>query len=113
MNIISKGFEDDFITFENNAWGNGSGNTRYYYNLFGNSLDGEDAYLAGRQLDGGNMVITDADQIMVWHLSQYMDDSIRRFLSPYFVSGTAPAKNGNVVIQGMIDLRVKAIIQHR
>lgn len=108
VNIISKGFEDDFITFENNAWGNGSGNTRYYYNLFGNSLDGEDAYLAGRQLDGGDMVITDADQIMVWHLSQYMDDSIRRFLSPYFVSGTAPAKNGNVVIQGMIDLKGKS-----
>ena len=109
VNIISKGFADNFITYENNPWEAGSNTTRYYYNLFGNSLDGEDSYLAGRQLDAANLVITDADQMMLWHLSQYMDESIRRYLKPYFNnSGTLPAKNGNIEISGTIDLKGKS-----
>jgi len=108
VNIISKGFADDMITYGNHPWEIGSNVTRYYYNLFGNTLDAEDSYLAGRELDKDHLVVADGDQMMIWHLSQYMDDGLRQYLKPYFKNGNLPNKNSSVEIKGTIDLKGKS-----
>lgn len=46
--------------------------------------------------------------MLIWHLNQYMNDSIRnRYLTPYFTAGV-PGQNGNVTISGTIDLTNKS-----
>lgn len=60
--------------------------TRYYYNLFGTDFENEVNYLGGAKLDGAN--ITGVNQMMIWHLTQYMNASIRRFLKDYYPDGT-------------------------
>ena len=113
VNIISPKFADEMIAYSNHTKnaGDGSYKTRYYYNLFGTSLAGEDTFISNfNKLDASasNLVITDADQMMIWHLTQYMNSSIRRYLAPYYTAGTKEAVdsavNKNVSIQGKIDL---------
>ena len=108
VNIISAEFKNSSQVYKNRAAGAAgtaeSGKVRYYYNLFGESLAGESGFLSGDPLDGGALVVKNADQMLIWHLNQYMKDSIRtRYLAPYF-TGAVPAKNGNVTLQGAIDL---------
>lgn len=114
VNIISPAFQNDFTAFSghlfslNDGAGSNSNQTRYYYNLFGTSLSGEGTFLPeNRKLDKNSLVITDADQMMIWHLSQYMNDSIRRYLKPYFQGEAVPDKNTDVTIKGTIDLNKK------
>ena len=107
VNIISPAFQNDFIAYSSHLFNKdaGSNNTRYYYNLFGTSLAGEASFLPeSRKLNGADLVIADADQMMIWHLSQYINDSLRRYLKPYFVGEAVPAKNIGVTIRGTIDL---------
>ena len=107
VNIISPAFQNDFIAYSSHLFNKdaGSNNTRYYYNLFGTSLAGEASFLPeSRKLNGANLVIADADQMMIWHLSQYINDSLRRYLKPYFVGEAIPAKNTGITIRGTIDL---------
>lgn len=111
VNIISPAFESDFVVYQSHLLDGsanaGSNNTRYYYNLFGTSLAGENTYLSGRKLKASALEITDADQMVIWHLSQYMNPSIRRYLTPYF-DGGIPNKNAAVTIKGTIDLNKKS-----
>lgn len=113
LNIISKNFSDHSAACSNHLQDadGGSNRTRYYYNLFGTSLAGEDTFLTGKKLEttDGVIRITDADQLMIWHLNQYMNDSIReRYLSPYFEDGKAAARNSSAAIAGRIDLAGKS-----
>ncbi len=110
VNIIGPAFQNDFIAYSSHLFNKdaGSNNTRYYYNLFGTSLAGEASFLPeNRKLNGADLVIADADQMMIWHLSQYINDSLRRYLKPYFVGEAVPAKNTGVTIRGTIDLNHK------
>ncbi len=106
VNIISPAFSSGFVVYRSHLLNDnaGSDNTRYYYNLFGASLADGDSFMAGKELDGAAVKLTDVDQIMVWHLSQYMNDSIRRYLKPYFVNEAVPEKNRDITISGEIDL---------
>ena len=116
VNIISEEFDKNMAAYSNHCINAsyGSNQTRYYYNLFGTSLAGEDSFLAGRKLDSSspNLIITDADQMMIWHLNQYVNSSIRRFIAPYFEAGTWAAANSAInkpiSIQGRIDLANKS-----
>ena len=110
VNIISAEFDSGSQVYKNRAAGadTQSEKVRYYYNLFGTSLSGESSFLSGSQLDGNNLIIKNADQMLIWHLNQYMNDSIRnRYLTPYFTAGV-PGQNGNVTISGTIDLTNKS-----
>ena len=110
VNIISQEFDDNMVAYSNHLMsaGYGSTRTRYYYNLFGTSLAGEDNFLAGRELDASNLEITDADQMMIWHLTQYMNSSIRRYLKPYYKDETLADIDTAVTIKGKIDLAKKS-----
>ena len=114
VNIINPGFRDmtasSYTSYRNRFLsidGPASTYTRYYYNLFGESLSGEAAFLAGKQLNSTAPVITDGDQMMVWHLSHYMNDSVRRYLAPYYTAGVQN-RNLNTTFSGMIDLNGKS-----
>ena len=114
VNIISEKFDTNMTAYSNHciSASNGTTQARYYYNLFGTSLAGEDGFLEGRKLDSSNLIITDADQMMIWHLNQYVNSSIRRFVAPYFTAGTlaaaSSAVNKPISIKGRIDLENKS-----
>ena len=115
VNIISPKFGENMTAYSNHCIdaSYGSSQARYYYNLFGTSLAEEDTFISKfSKLKASNLVITDANQMMIWHLTQYMNDSIRRYLAPYYTAGTKDAVNSavnkEVSIQGTIDLRAKS-----
>lgn len=100
VNIIYNGIYQNRLLSSNNA------RTRYYYNLFGKSFAGEESYLAdGEKLAADLAVITNEKQMMIWHLTQYMNDSIRRYLNTYYEGGTVAARGQNTVFQDTIDLQ--------
>lgn len=104
VNIIYDGFPRNHKTYQNRVTSDTNDRTRYYYNLFGDSFAGEDTFLAdGEKLDGGAPVITNDRQMMVWHLSQYMNESIRRYLDRYYTGGVS-ARNTDAEFRGKIDL---------
>lgn len=70
--------------------------TRYYYNLFGTDFEHEADYLGGAKLDTAN--ITGVNQMMIWHLTQYMNASIRRFLKDYYPNGTDLTGTSNALL---------------
>lgn len=70
--------------------------TRYYYNLFGTDFEHEADYLGGAKLDTAN--ITGVNQMMIWHLTQYMNASIRRFLKDYYPDGTNLTGTSNALL---------------
>lgn len=72
----------------------GSTYTRYYYNVLENSPN----YTEG-MLDN---VIDTPEKLMVYHLYQYSDSTIKRFVSPYITGGTVKTTN---TITGTIDLK--------
>lgn len=110
VNIIYDGFFDgvsaEHKTYQNRLLPSNNGRTRYYYNLFGESFAGEDSYLAnGEKLVADAAVITNEKQMMIWHLTQYMNDSIRRYLNTYYKGGAVAARDQNTAFKGEIDLQ--------
>lgn len=113
VNIISPAFGTNFYSYSSHKLGGsdgGSAYTRYYYNLFGTSmsLQEENNYLQGKLLNPGDVVIENAEQLMIWHLYHYMNPSIKRYLSVYFDGGTLPASITETTISGSIDLNHKS-----
>ncbi|GFI68393.1 hypothetical protein IMSAG249_00209 [Lachnospiraceae bacterium] len=104
VNIIYDGFPADHKTYQNKVTKDTSDRTRYYYNLFGSSFAGEDTFLSDTEkLDGSAPVITNDRQMMIWHLSQYMNESIKRYLERYYTGGVSKL-NTNTEFKGKIDL---------
>lgn len=100
VNIIYDGIYQTRLLPSNN------GRTRYYYNLFGESFAGEDSYLAdGEKLAADAAEITNEKQMMIWHLTQYMNDSIRRYLNIYYVGGAVAERNKDTTFKSTIDLQ--------
>ncbi len=110
VNIIydgfSKGAAAEHKTYQNRLLPSNNGSTRYYYNLFGNSFAGENTYLSdSEKLTQENGVITNERQMMVWHLAQYMNNSVRGYLQPYYQDAlTNILRNKNTTFKGKIDL---------
>ena len=104
VNIIYDGFPSSHKTYQNRLTGDTSDRTRYYYNLFGSSFAGEDIFLSdAEKLNKNAPVITNDRQMMVWHLSQYMNASIKRYLERYYTGGVSEL-NTNAEFKGKIDL---------
>ena len=115
VNIIYTGFSDttnntaDHKVYQNRllTTHNNRG-TRYYYNLFGSTgFADEDSYLQGNLLTKEGTTVSNARQMMIWHLTQYMNDSIRRFLAPYYEGGTVDdisKRSADTTFSGAIDL---------
>lgn len=72
----------------------GSTYTRYYYNVLENSPN-----YAEDMLDN---VIDTPEKLMLYHLYQYSDSTIKRFISPYIAGGAVKTTN---TITGTIDLK--------
>ncbi len=86
-----------------------NGSTRYYYNLFEQgayitTAEGtRNEYTPGMFKD--NIIDTPA-KMMVWHLYSWGTAEIRRFITPYFGTGTEQGINNvNRKISGTIDLK--------
>ena len=72
-----------------------SGFVRYYYNLFENDSEYSEGML--------NDTIDTPEKLMVYHMYQYSDDTIKRFVTPYISGGTAKSAytwNGNINLKG-------------
>ena len=109
VNIIYNGFSDaasaNHLVYQNRLLASNNDRTRYYYNLFGNSFENESSYLSeGGQLTAAGTTVTNERQMMIWHLSQYMNDSIRRYLAPYYAGGNINGRSQDTRFEGKIDL---------
>ncbi|EOS73202.1 hypothetical protein C819_03927 [Lachnospiraceae bacterium 10-1] len=109
VNIIYDDFSDsvsaNHCVYQNRLLPSNNDRTRYYYNLFGNSFEGESGYLSETEkLTAAGTTVTNAKQMMIWHLSQYMNDSVRRYLTPYYVGGNINALSQDTTFKGTIDL---------
>ena len=111
VNIIYDGFSDstsaEHKTYQNRLLEADNGGTRYYYNLLGNSFAGEDSYLQdSEKLTNKDAEITNEKQMMIWHLSQYMNNSVRGYLQPYYTENiNNDLRNQDTVFKGTIDLK--------
>ena len=110
VNIIYDGFSNstsaEHKTYQNRLLEADNGGTRYYYNLLGNSFAGEDSYLQdSEKLTNKDAEITNEKQMMIWHLSQYMNNSVRGYLQPYYTENiNNDLRNQDTVFKGTIDL---------
>ena len=106
VNIIYDGFPTNHYVYQNRlVTPHNARRTRYYYNLFGDSFEDEDNYLEGSLLTSGGTTVTNEKQMMIWHLTQYMNDSIRRFLSVYYEGGAISGRSQDTTFLGNIDLK--------
>lgn len=107
VNIIYDGFTTGHKVYQNRLLDDKANTvTRYYYNLFGNSFAAEDSFLSeGEKLTKNAAVITNERQMMIWHLTHYMNDDIRRYLAPYYVDGQISDRSKDTVFKGCIDLK--------
>lgn len=110
VNIIYDDFSDEtnanHRTYQNRLLEPKNDRTRYYYNLFGNSFDTEDTYLSdSKQLTKNGTVVTNDRQMMIWHLSQYMNNSIRGYLQSYYSESIDNLlRNQDTTFEGEINL---------
>ncbi len=108
VNIISSQFTSEHKTYAPRLLANtsnGYNSGRYYYNLFGDSFEKESSFLQEEEkLTKENAVIRNERQMMIWHLAQYMNDSIRHYLKEYYKDGEISDRSVNTVFSGKIDL---------
>ncbi len=117
VNIIDTDFNTTMKLYENQLV-DGSGKalyksdrTRYYYNLFGLSFN-DPTFMPNEsdKLDKDSMIISTPDQMMIWHLTQYMSATTRKYLAPFYKNASIPNRGSitNLEISGNIDLKGKS-----
>lgn len=79
-NMTSSGYKNQLSTTGKN------GNTRYYYNLFEQSLT---EYFEGMIEDN---TLDSPAEVMVWHVNQYSTTEIKRFFYKYYASTSSNAR---------------------
>lgn len=106
LNIIKPEFGnmalDGYGSYSNRIVTSPNKYTRYYYNLFGSEYENNKVLVSG-----GTNIVDTQEKLMLWHLYQYSNTYIKRFLKPYFVdgSGNAASVTGSLKLSGELDMR--------
>lgn len=104
VNIIAPEFANmtapSYGSYSNQVINTTNPYTRYYYNLF---LDSD--YTKGMVgISGDEATIDSAEDLMIWHLYQYVSSKLLRFITPYF-SSTPNTSTTTWKFDGTMDLK--------
>ena len=104
LNIINTGFNftaGSYDSYENRVWTSANKYTRYYYNLFPNTDESSDSW----KIANANQIVIDSPQkLMTWHVGNYANETLNRFMVPYFSGKSDYRKVKTVKLSGDLDM---------